>query len=95
MNAPEILTDDGAGQQLVKSVSIENLVNQRAAVIEKIEAGLELLREAYQLSLAAHVGFPRFKIDESKYDIGNVLNDRHAEVSANIQKIVDRGAWVI
>lgn len=44
--------------ELVKSVSIANLVNQRAAVMEKLAQGLSLLREAADLAGAAHVGFP-------------------------------------
>ena len=44
--------------ELVKSVSIDNLVNQRAAVVAKLTEGLELLREAASLANAAHVGFP-------------------------------------
>lgn len=44
--------------ELVKSVSIDNLVNQRAAVLEKLSEGLRLLCEAASLASAAHVGFP-------------------------------------
>lgn len=45
--------------ELVPSVSIANLVNQRAAVIEKVNAAIELLREASTIAQAAHLGMPR------------------------------------
>lgn len=47
---------------LVKSVSIANLVNQRAAVVEKITAAVALIREASELATAANVGMPRIEI---------------------------------
>ena len=45
--------------ELVPSVSIANLVNQRAAVIEKVNAAIELLSEAATIAQAAHLGMPR------------------------------------
>ncbi|MRS99701.1 DUF4942 domain-containing protein [Ralstonia pickettii] len=50
---------------LVKSVSIVNLANQRAAVAERIRAALDLLAEAERLAQAAHLGFPRLVLDNS------------------------------
>ena len=50
---------------LVKSVSIENMVNQRAAVVGKIAQAAELMREAAQLAGAAHLGMPRVTISTS------------------------------
>ena len=44
--------------ELVKSVSIDNLLNQRTAVLDKLTQALALLREADQLAAAANVGFP-------------------------------------
>lgn len=44
--------------ELVKSVSVDNLVNQRNAVVAKMRQGLELLQEAAALAAAASVGFP-------------------------------------
>lgn len=78
---------------VVPSISIVNLVNQRAAVIERVAEGLAILREAHQLALAAHVGFPRLKIDEHRYDTGNILADDATKLDADVRKIVDRGAW--
>ena len=46
------------GGALVKSVSIENLVNQRAAVLERIRKATDLLLEANTIAAQANVGFP-------------------------------------
>lgn len=93
MSAAEILRDDGAGQQIVRSVSVDNLVNQRAAVLQMIGQAIALLRQAGQLADVANVGFPRLKIDEHRYDTGSILTSRSADLEASLQKIVDRGAW--
>lgn len=49
-------------QELVPSVSIANMVNQRAAVMMKINSAAELMREAALLASAAHLGMPRVTI---------------------------------
>lgn len=51
--------------ELVPSVSIENLVNQRAGVVERVERAIDLLREAATLAEQAHVGMPRFTLSTS------------------------------
>lgn len=48
--------------EIVKSVSIENLVNQRAAVASLLELGLKTLREAFTLSRVAHLGFAEIQM---------------------------------
>ncbi|MCO5399742.1 DUF4942 domain-containing protein [Ralstonia soli] len=50
---------------LVKSLSITNLANRRAAVAERIRTALDLLTEAEQLAKTAHLGFPRLVLDDS------------------------------
>lgn len=47
---------------LVLSLSIDNLVNQRAAVVERLQQATELVREAAKIAAAAHVGMPRITI---------------------------------
>ncbi len=42
---------------LVKSISIANLANQRAAVVERVRSALDLLAEAEQLARAVHSVF--------------------------------------
>lgn len=48
--------------EIVPSVSVENLVNQRAAVIERITEAVLLIREAANIAGAAHLGMPRFTV---------------------------------
>lgn len=45
--------------QLVPSVSIDNLVNQRAAVLERLNQACGLIQEAADIAQAAHLGMPR------------------------------------
>lgn len=51
--------------ELVPSISIANLVNQRAAVVERLTQAIELIRDAHGIALAAHVGLPRFVIQHA------------------------------
>lgn len=50
---------------LVKSVSVTNMVNQRAAVMAKIHQAIDLLGEASELAKAAGLGMPRVMISTS------------------------------
>lgn len=45
--------------QLVPSVSIDNLVNQRAAVLERLTQACGLIQEAADIAQAASLGMPR------------------------------------
>lgn len=76
----------------VKSVSIENMLNQREAVIERVRRAVADLREAARLAGAAGLGFPRFRIDECRYDMG-LIDQEDGAVEGVVRKIVDRGAW--
>jgi hypothetical protein len=51
-----------ATTELVPSVSIKNMVNQRAAVVERMRQAFELIQEAAEISAAAHIGMPRVTI---------------------------------
>lgn len=84
--------------ELVKSVSIENMVNQRAAVVERLNQALELIAEAERLATAAHVGFPRLVIDNSYSLRGRTvtISGQYAsrdEVRASVLRTVDAPAW--
>lgn len=48
--------------ELVPSVSIANLVQQRAAVLERLESAAGLIREAHAIAVAAHLGMPRITV---------------------------------
>lgn len=84
--------------ELVKSVSIENLVNQRAAVLEMIQQAVALLRDAAALASAAHVGFPDFAMNVSgsrqmEHRLTGAYRRETAELDALLAKVIDAGAW--
>lgn len=80
--------------QLVKSVSIENMVNQRAAVLERVRNAIGVLREARDIARQANIGFPRFKLEERRYMGCAVLDtDRAADTEDAIVREVDAFAW--
>lgn len=82
---------------LVKSVSIVNLANQRVAVVERVRAALDLLGEAQQLAKAAHFGFPRLVLDESYGCRGRpTITGEYAkrdEAEAAMVRIIDIRGW--
>lgn len=86
--------------ELVKSVGIENMVNQRAAVMGRLRQAVALICEAEKLADAAHVGFPRFVVDGSKWGI-RAGGDVHvsgkwanlADVEVRLLSIVDAEGW--
>ena len=51
--------------QLIKSVSIENLLSQRDAIIKRFSHILTLLTEAQQIAEVAHLQVPGFSIPSS------------------------------
>lgn len=82
---------------LVKSISIANLANQRTAIVERIHAALDLLGEAQQLATAAHLRFPRLVLDESYGCRGrpSVTGDyaKRDEAQAAMVRLVDAHGW--
>ena len=51
--------------ELVPSVSIANMVNQRAAVMSRLDQAFTLIREASEIAAAANLGMPRLSIGTS------------------------------
>ena len=82
---------------LVKSISITNLANQRAAVVERVRQALDLLAEAEQLARAAHLGFPRLVLDDSYGCRGRpTITGEYAkrdEAEAAIVSVIDTRGW--
>ncbi|KAE8758410.1 DUF4942 domain-containing protein [Paraburkholderia madseniana] len=82
---------------LVKSVSITNLANQRVAVVERVRAALDLLTEAEQLARAAHLGFPRLVVDDNYGCRGrSTITGEYAkrdEAEAAIVSVIDTRGW--
>ena len=82
------------GGHLVKSVSIDNMINQRESVLDRFERAIEMLREAAKLAGAAHIGFPRIKFDEHRYQVYNMLDEsERADVAGKLRKAIDCEAW--
>ncbi|VVD61903.1 hypothetical protein PEP31012_00145 [Pandoraea eparura] len=82
---------------LVKSISIANLANQRTAIVERIHAALDLLGEAQQLATVAHLRFPRLVLDESYGCRGrpSVTGDyaKRDEAQAAMVRLIDAHGW--
>ncbi|PAJ85842.1 DUF4942 domain-containing protein [Burkholderia ubonensis] len=82
---------------LVKSISITNLANQRVAVVERVRAALDLLGEAQALAKTAHLGFPRLVLDESYGCRGRpTVTGEYAkrdEAEAAIVRLIDIRGW--
>lgn len=81
---------------IVKSVSIANMLNQRAAALEKLRQALDLIGEASRMAAHAHVGFPIIGIETNgrRYGIrisGEFAN--RADVESRILQDVDADAW--
>lgn len=83
--------------ELVPSISIVNLANQRVAVVERVHAALDLLGEAQTLAKAAHLGFPRLVLDESYGCRGRptITGDyaKRDEAEASMVRIIDIRGW--
>ena len=74
----------------VKSVSIENMVRMREAVLERIGRASALLEEAAGMARTAHLGFPDLKIKSSYRHETPILAPEAQEV---LRAEVDRLAW--
>lgn len=82
---------------LVKSVSIANLANQRVAVVERVHAALDLFAEAEQIAKTAHLGFPRLVLDDAYACRGrpSVTGEyaKRDEAEGAIVRVIDVRGW--
>lgn len=81
----------------IRSVSIENLINQRTAIISGLADLLARLHELFDLASAAHLDFPRIAT-ESAYGrrvarLAGPLAEGYAEALETLRKEVDASAW--
>jgi hypothetical protein len=80
---------------ILEGVDIQNLVNQRNAVIHKIRQALDLFNEADSLAEQAHLGFPTLTLGGHRryaLDLTGQFADP-ANVEAAIIKAIDACAW--
>ncbi|NOT58304.1 MAG: DUF4942 domain-containing protein [Deltaproteobacteria bacterium] len=73
--------------ELIPSLSLDNLLNQRHAVLERIQEASRLLREAYTMCQAAHLRFPNLGYHP---EYGKEIR---LEDGDKIAKAVDASAW--
>ena len=82
--------------EIVPSVSIDNLLNQRATVLRLFRQAVDALTEAHATAVAAHIGFPDISLSKDYRGNGTRITgefSRQADVFALFQAVVDAGAW--
>ncbi|OFS61766.1 hypothetical protein HMPREF3069_04935 [Achromobacter xylosoxidans] len=83
--------------EIVQSISIAKFVNQRQAVIERLDQAFRLIEEADRLARAANVGMPHIVIDPTRCLRGvvDLTGDyaRAADSRRAARQAVDRKAW--
>lgn len=80
--------------ELVPSVSITNLLSQRAAVLERIDRALQLLQEADEIATQANIGFPTIEFSGP----GNKYRERGlrggvGDLQALSRHAIDSDGW--
>lgn len=88
--------DASERHDIVKSVSITNLLQQRDRAIALFGEALTLLQECYTLAHAAHLGFPSLSIATRYRGDGQNLVGEYAREVDNLkmfQSMVDAGGW--
>ena len=81
---------------LIPSVSIDTLVQQRAAVMRLFAQALDALAEAQTIADAAHLGFPDVSVGRNFRANGLHMTgpySRTPEILELVQSVVDAGAW--
>jgi hypothetical protein len=79
-------------QAPIRSVSLENMVRMRAAVLERLEQALRLFEEAAMIAKQANLGLPVIQICPERHISGtSVYNTPHAREAFRVA--VDRIAW--
>ncbi len=86
--------------EIVPSISIQNLVNQREGVAALLRQGIAALREASQLAVVGGMGFPDINIEYRGDRASNIAMcggadkpERPEEIITKILAMVDAGAW--
>lgn len=79
-----------ATTDLVPSVSIANLVNQRAAVLARLRSAVELVREASEIAAAGHLGMPRIMVSNT---YGRHASDGRNIATAYLRTDRDGARW--
>jgi hypothetical protein len=81
---------------VVKSISVTNLVSQRAGVLQRLDQAIDLLLEAQQLAAQAGTGFPSIGVCHtyaSRVECRITGEGAREDAREIIRKSVDAGAW--
>ncbi|KCV27212.1 methyltransferase domain protein, partial [Bordetella bronchiseptica 00-P-2730] len=84
--------------EIVPSVSIDNLINQRTAIVHKLEQVFTLLRECDTLAGAAHLDFPEISLESGRWMshrtrlVGSYA-DSPEQASRDVLRVLDCSAW--
>jgi hypothetical protein len=92
---------DEAGQaaefhDVVQSVSITHLLQQRDAVLERLAQAFQLLQEAHDIALSAHLGFPNIVASKDYRGSGQDVVGKFAtegEALIACRAAIDATAW--
>lgn len=88
--------DAGPEQDLIPSLSIANLLQQREAVITLFQEALEKLEQAHTLATAARLGFPDLSMARGWRGNGIHMTGEYANRTTlleTFQACVDAGGW--
>lgn len=84
--------------EIVPSVSIDNLINQRTAIVFKLEQVFALLRECDTLAGAAHLDLPEISLESGRWMshrtrlVGSYA-DSPEQASRDVLRVLDCSAW--
>jgi hypothetical protein len=81
---------DAATLDLIPSVSIENLIRQRTAVLERVEEAIRLIREANDIAHAGHLGQLDVRL---RYSSAAECPFAAQDVMQHARHEVDAAAW--
>ena len=92
---------DAAGQaaefhDVVQSVSITYLLQQRDAVLERLAQAFQLLQEAHEIAISAHLGFPNIVASKDYRGNGQDVVGQFAtdgEALSLCRAAIDAAAW--
>jgi hypothetical protein len=81
---------DAELHRLIPSLSLEHFIQQRAAILERLNQAIALIREADQMAETANLGRPRIEINHLARH-ATPITEEDAEAIARTQ--VDYGGW--
>ena len=86
---------DEAGQaaefhDVVQSVSITHLLQQRDAVLERLAQAFRILQEAHDIAISAHLGFPNIVASKDYRGNGQDVVGKFATEGRGVERLPSR-----